>query len=128
MNWAEFFFALVLVHLVADYCLQSDSVAVGKNPANSPYKTVPWYYWMAGHVAAHAAGVWLVTGSAALAAMEFAAHYAIDWWKCAQGRGLKPADVPEDGRLVAFLVHLDQAAHVLCKAMIAGVAVVWARG
>jgi hypothetical protein len=75
-------FLLFVQHVVCDYELQGDNAAMGKNPKNSPYKTVPWYWWMASHCGVHAVGVLLVTGSVLLAFLEFVLHFAIDWSKC----------------------------------------------
>jgi hypothetical protein len=47
-----------------------------------------------------------VTGSPPLAALEFAAHWLIDWAKCEGKTG----------------IHADQLLHVACKALWAGLA------
>lgn len=75
-------FWLVASHFVCDYPLQSEFIAVGKNPAKSPHNGVPWYWIMAGHAFTHGAGVALVTGSTALGMAETVLHFFIDWLKC----------------------------------------------
>lgn len=93
------FFTLLCVHFVCDYALLTDFMHHARNPANSPYMGVPWYYAMAAHAGIHGLGVMLVTGSALLGLAETAAHFAIDWGKC---RGWAN-------------IHVDQALHVGCK-------------
>jgi hypothetical protein len=99
------FWWLVVGHFVADYPLQTDFVAKFKARAAS-LAAVPWYYVLSGHAATHAAAVGLVTGSPPLAALEFAAHWLIDWAKCEGKTG----------------IHADQLLHVACKALWAGLA------
>lgn len=91
-------FWLIAGHFVADYPLQSDFVAKFKARAAS-LAAVPWYYVLAGHAATHAAAVGIVTGSALLSLMEFAAHFVIDHAKCEGWTN----------------IHVDQALHVACK-------------
>lgn len=93
------FFYLLCSHFICDYPLQSDFIAVGKNPAKSPYNGVPWFWIMLGHAFTHGAGVSVVTGSALLGAAETVAHFFIDVAKC---KGYTN-------------IHVDQALHVLCK-------------
>lgn len=91
---------LLIVHAIADYPLQGDWLSKAKNHRLSlvPGECI-WPGALASHAAIHAGGVWLVTGSAALAVAEFAAHATIDFAKC-------------DGRLS---YNLDQGLHVACK-------------
>jgi hypothetical protein len=104
----ELLFLLVIGHFVADYPLQSDFIAKGKNrfrpvdPATIPPGQKPMTIWpwvLSAHAGTHAAAVYLVTGSVALAALEMFAHAAIDYGKCANRYG----------------IHFDQAAHIGCK-------------
>lgn len=104
-------FALLLTliagHLIADYPLQGDVIARGKNRTLDPALFgVNWYYWMASHAATQAMAVGLITQSVWLGAAEFAAHFAIDVGKCEKRYGL----------------HVDQALHILCKIAIAYIA------
>jgi hypothetical protein len=96
---------LLMAHAVADYPLQGDFLARAKNVL-APLPGVPWYQAMGAHCAIHAGFVYLVTGSAALAAAEFVCHWTIDTLKCT-------------GRL-SF--NADQAAHVGCKVVWAAIA------
>lgn len=107
----EAFIALLLLliagHLIADYPLQGDAIAVGKNRTIDPARFgVPWYYWMVSHAATHGMAVGLATGSVWLGLMETIAHFAIDAGKCEKLYGL----------------HADQILHLACKIAIALIA------
>lgn len=92
--------ALVLAHLVADYTLQGDNVATGKNRNLDPAKFgVPWYYWMAGHAATQALLVGFICNSMLFGMIEFVLHFVIDTGKCEKKYG----------------IHVDQALHIICK-------------
>lgn len=102
--------ALALGHFVADYPLQSDFIAKGKNrfrpvdPASIPPGQTPqtvWPWILTAHAATHAAAVYLVLGRADLALAELVAHWAIDYGKCANRYG----------------IHADQAMHLICKVL-----------
>ena len=78
-------FALLIGHAVADFALQSDSMARGKNrhrltegPPGQTRQTV-WPYWLAAHALVHAGAVWVITGSWELAAVEYGLHVLIDF-------------------------------------------------
>lgn len=73
--------ALVVAHFVCDFPLQGDFLAKAKNPA-APLPGVPWEWAMAAHASIHAGAVLAITGSPALAFLEFVAHWAIDMAKC----------------------------------------------
>lgn len=109
--------ALVLVHFFVDFCLQSDTVAVGKNRYKDPaFRTVPWYFWMIGHVSPHALAVWIITGSWLLGMLEFVAHFWIDDVKCADSQEYDP--LTTEGKYgLTFLAIRDQASHVVCKVL-----------
>jgi hypothetical protein len=103
---AKVFFALVIGHAVADFPLQGEFLALGKNrrylerladPARPPGE---WIFCMGAHCLIHAGAVWAVTGSALLGLVELVLHWMLDSAKCA-------------GR-ISFAV--DQWGHVLCKA------------
>ena len=107
-------FALCIGHAVADFPLQGEYLATGKNrrflirmqdPSRPPHI---WVVCMAAHCLIHAGSVWLITGSALLAAVELVIHCAIDVAKC-------------EGKTT---FNQDQALHVLCKMAYVGVA--WA--
>jgi hypothetical protein len=103
-------FWLLAGHFVADYPLQSDFMAKGKNPwtpldlARVPAGQTPQAHWpwvLSAHAAVHAAAVTLATGRWELGLAEFAAHWLIDLAKCAGLTG----------------IHTDQCLHLGCKAL-----------
>lgn len=91
-------FWLLVGHAVADYPLQGDFLARGKNH-RAPLVDIPWYQCLAWHALMHAGAVALITQSIAIGLCEFVAHVAIDYAKC-------------DGK-TSF--NTDQALHVACK-------------
>lgn len=102
-------FKLLIGHALADFALQSDSMAKGKNrhrktepPPGAKYQPT-WPYWLMAHGLIHAGCVWLATGSAHFAVLELVAHVVIDFGKCENWYG----------------INTDQASHIACK-------VVWA--
>lgn len=98
------FFWLLVGHALCDYPLQGDFLAKAKN-RKTPLPGVPWIHGLFWHALIHAGAVLLVTGRPLFAALELGLHMVIDDAKCHSGL--------EPGR--AF--HLDQYAHVLCKAL-----------
>lgn len=99
----QFLIILVAGHLICDYPLQGDAIALGKNRNVDPARFgVNWYYWMASHAATHAMAVWIITGNFAAGLFEFIMHFIIDFGKCEKKYGL----------------HVDQALHVICKIVI----------
>jgi hypothetical protein len=99
------FFQLLIGHAIADFVMQSDTMARAKlrhsdfAAAQGP-NFPPWYYWLGAHALVHGGAVYLVTGSALLGAAEVLLHSAIDFAK--------------SERWIGF--HVDQALHILCKA------------
>lgn len=89
---------LLIGHAVADYPLQGDFLARGKNHRN-PLPGVPWYQCLGAHALIHGGAVLLITSSVFLALAEIAIHAAIDYLKC-------------DGR---YGFNTDQMLHVACK-------------
>ena len=109
-DFLSFWFVLCLGPFVADYPLQSDFIARGKNrflpldpstipPGQTPMTVWPWV--LTAHAGTHAAAVFLITGSALLAILELISHWLIDYGKCANRYG----------------IHADQFAHIACKAV-----------
>jgi Protein of unknown function (DUF3307) len=99
------FFQLLIGHAVADFVMQSDTMARAKLRHGDLRATYgpsfpPWYYWLSAHALVHAGAVYLLTGSALLGAIEAVLHWVIDFAK--------------SERWITF--HQDQALHVLCKA------------
>lgn len=97
-------FQLIALHCLADYPLQGDFLAKGKNPT-VPMRGVPWWLMMAVHSTIHAAGVSLVA-PAWCVAVEFVSHFIIDLAKCKGWLGSGER---------AFVI--DQVLHVLFKAL-----------
>ena len=86
-------FALLIGHALADFPLQGEFIANGKNrhlPApklgdgGEPPKFL-WIYLMSAHSLIQAGFVWAITGSVLLGFAEFVIHWAIDSAKC-EGR------------------------------------------
>ncbi len=101
----EVFFALIAGHALADFALQSDVMAKGKNwrtpstPPEGQPANVTWPYWLSAHAAIHGGVVGLITGIWWLGLAEFVIHWLIDLAKCSRITN----------------VHMDQCLHVLCK-------------
>lgn len=98
------FFQLLIGHALADFVLQTDTMAVAKSrrskrPVGAGDGFPPWYYWLAAHSLIHGGVVYVITGSWALGLTETVLHSLID---LAKGE-----------RKISF--HQDQALHVLCK-------------
>lgn len=106
MNPIQVFFALLIGHALADFALQSDSMARGKN-RHSPNANLPpgqkpnrvWPYWLGAHALIHGGFVWAITGSAWLGLCETLIHLVIDAAKC---EGITN-------------IHEDQGLHVAFK-------------
>lgn len=106
MNAGVMLWWLIVGHAVADFPLQTDTMAKGKNrhspPFNVPVGQVPmrvWPYWLASHALVHGGIVALVTGNVWLGIAEFVAHCLIDAAKCEN----------------LTTIHQDQALHIGCK-------------
>jgi hypothetical protein len=92
-------------HALADYPLQGDFLARGKNQI-APLPGVPWYQCLFAHALIHAGVVLAITQSVWLALAEFTIHAITDYAKCAGwfGTGEK-----------AF--NIDQTIHYACKVL-----------
>jgi hypothetical protein len=93
------FAAFVVIHTLADFPLQGDYLARHKVRAHAGRKT-EWLIALWAHCTIHAGGVWLVSGSLALGAVEWILHALIDLGK---GEG-------------KFGMVADQTLHLACKA------------
>jgi hypothetical protein len=92
------FFAFAIFHALADFPLQGDYLARVKQ--RSKADSVPeWFIALTAHSLIHAGGVWLVTGSVTLAAVELLLHWLIDLGK---GEGF-------------YGYVADQLLHIGCK-------------
>ena len=105
-------FWLLVAHAAADFALQPDAMAKGKNrhyrtapPPNAQY-TPCWPYWLTAHALVHGGAVALVTGLWWLGLAEAVVHWACDFGKCENWYG----------------VHTDQAVHLSTKLIWAVVA------
>jgi|688.fasta_scaffold162156_3 hypothetical protein len=92
------FFAFAIAHAVADYPLQGDYLARMKcrDQAAKPYE---WLIPLTAHSLIQAGGVWIVSGSPLLGAVELCLHWLIDLGK---GEG-------------KFGYVTDQGLHLACK-------------
>lgn len=99
-------FALAIGHAVADFPLQGEYLAMGKNRRfllriQDPSRPVSiWFVCMTAHCLIHAGAVWIITGSSLLAFIEFVLHWCIDTAKC-------------EGKTT---FNVDQGLHIACKA------------
>jgi len=101
-------FFLLVGHAVADFALQSDAMAKGKNrnrkidltkiPPEQKVMTV-WPYWLTSHALIHGGVVALITGIWWLGLLEAGIHWCIDFAKCENWTG----------------IHTDQGLHIACK-------------
>lgn len=98
MSFFEVFAMMAAGHALADYPLQGDFLAKGKNRTN-PIHGIPWQHPLAAHSVIHGGFVGVITGSLWLGVAETVAHWFIDDAKC-RGR-------------IGY--HTDQALHIGCK-------------
>ena len=82
MYFLEKLLPLVLGHFVADFALQTDTVAINKCPNNNSEININWSWWMTGHVSLHGLIVFFITGNSYLAFAEAIIHFYIDYLKC----------------------------------------------
>jgi len=113
------FFCMLVGHVLADFPLQGEYIARGKN-GSQPLPATPWWYVLSVHAFLHAAFVfaavqvaWMLRVEVSLtpiwwlAALEFAHHWVVDNAKC-HGR-------------IGYLT--DQGLHIAFKAIWVAVAV-----
>ena len=103
-------FRLLIGHALADFTLQTDTMARGKNrnrpvdpaaiPPGQKVQKV-WPYWLTSHALIHAGMVGVILGRWDIAFAEFVLHWLIDFAKCESWTG----------------IHSDQGLHVACKAL-----------
>jgi hypothetical protein len=99
-------FALLIGHALADFPLQGEFLAAGKEMhghlerlTGTTWPQGMWAYCLTFHSLIHGGAVWIITGSVRLGALELILHWLIDCAKSA--------------RLMGF--YLDQSLHILCK-------------
>lgn len=106
------FFKLCCGHALADFPLQGEFLAKGKNrhtptfgvpPGQTPQRI--WIHCLSAHALIHAGTVGVITGRWDYAVAEGVLHWAIDFAKCENWTG----------------IHTDQILHYVCK-------LVWAVG
>lgn len=93
-------FLLLAGHALADYPLQGDFLANGKN-RNTELGKIFWPYALPSHALIHGGCVLLITGSLWLAIAESVIHGITDWLKCEKKISL----------------FTDQMVHVICKVL-----------
>lgn len=103
------FLTLAAGHFLADYPLQPDAMARGKNrntpidlskiPAGQKPATL-WPWFLTAHAAVHGLTVLLLTFNAWFMLAEFILHWIIDYHKTGN----------------KFGPHVDQSLHLACKA------------
>ena len=99
MYFLEKLIPLILGHFVADFAIQTDTVAINKCPNNNSKININWAWWMSGHVSLHGLIVFLITGNSYLAFAEAIIHFYIDYLKC----------------IGKFNLLVDQILHIICK-------------
>ncbi len=98
MEIQEMFLLLAACHFLADYPLQGDFLAKGKNRTN-PIPGIAFWHPLTAHAAIHGGFVGVITGSAIIGVAEAIIHWITDDAKC---RGW-------------ISYNTDQAIHILCK-------------
>lgn len=96
---ATMFYLLLFCHFLADYPLQGDFLANGKNPDGAMGQNGVWKHALFAHAFIQSGFVLLVTGSFQCAIFELLAHAWIDYGKCK--------------KWISY--NTDQALHVACK-------------
>jgi hypothetical protein len=94
------FLVLIGLHCIADYPLQGDFLANGKDLTN-PLPSIPWYQCMLAHCSIHGLFVGIALQDPFLGIIEFLAHFYIDCLKCVK----------------VFNYNQDQFLHIFCKLM-----------
>jgi hypothetical protein len=92
------FFAFTIVHSLADFPLQGNYLAQTKVRRQAK-DFQEWFIALTAHSLIQAGGVWIVSGSAILGAVELCLHWLIDLGK---GEG-------------GFGYGIDQSLHIICK-------------
>jgi hypothetical protein len=98
MSAIEILALMIGAHFLADYPLQGDFLARGKN-RNTPFPGVHFLHPLIAHSSIHGTLVGIITGSLWLGLIETAIHAVTDDAKC-RGR---------------ISYETDQAIHIACK-------------
>jgi hypothetical protein len=98
-------FQLLCYHALADFALQSDAMAKGKNRHRKPefipegQKYTPcWFYWLTAHALIHGLFVGFLFGSPLAGFVMSLLHWGIDFIKCENLTN----------------PHIDQLLHFIC--------------
>lgn len=91
---SSIFFQLLVGHAIADFALQSDTMAREKRP-----NKIFWHYWLFAHSLTHGGMVYIVTDNYLFGVAETILHFLCDYCKCRRW----------------LTVHQDQFLHILCK-------------
>jgi hypothetical protein len=94
----QILFLLMAGHALADFSLQTEFMAIGKN-RNTELGKDHWFYCLTGHAFIQGGIVLLLTGSLGLGITETILHWIIDFLKC-------------ENR-ISF--RTDQFLHIFCK-------------
>lgn len=97
-NGGDIFFWLLVGHALADFPLQGDFLARGKDHTTE-FGRQWWHIALPAHAMIHAGAVALVTHSTSLGMVELFAHSFIDYLKCSN----------------RITIERDQICHILCK-------------
>ncbi len=97
-------FALVIGHVLADYPLQGEYLALNKNRHYRPSNGMEqpkglWIHCLGAHCLIHAGIVWLITGRVLFGIIELVLHFIIDALKSEK----------------KTTIHTDQILHVSCR-------------
>lgn len=98
MDYSLILFLLITGHFLADYPLQGDFLARGKN-RTAPIPGVPFWQCLGAHAFIHGGIVALITGNVWLGIAEVICHAVIDNAKCVGN--------------ISF--NEDQVLHLICK-------------
>lgn len=111
VNALILFWALLLGHALADFPLQGEFLAVGKDrhadlasiTGGKIWPKNMWLYCLTIHSLVQAASVWIITGSVVYSLIEFVLHWIID--------------LAKNEELTSF--YTDQGLHIACKVLYA---------
>lgn len=101
----QLFLALLVGHAVADFPLQGEYLAIGKNRrlliemADPKLPSHIWVICMSAHCLIHAGAVWMITGVVWFGLVELVLHWILDYSKCEE----------------KISYASDQLGHVICK-------------
>lgn len=106
MNFIEILFVLLFLHFLADFSLQSEAMAKGKNRHfRSEYilkgekNKITWFYWLTAHTFIQGGLIFIFFPIIWIALIEVVFHFLLDFLKC--DNVTNP--------------HIDQGLHVLLR-------------